>query len=890
MKQDRLKTISVMILFIMITITAAASGSARAALPGKRILYLNSYQNGYAWSDEILNGIKTELSSKIENLDLQVEFMDSKKHYDLTIQTMLHDYYRYKFRNDVFDVVITSDNNAFEFALKYRKSLFPGVPIVFCGLNSYDPGMRQGQTGITGIEESVDFKENLEIARTLHPDARQMVVIGNTTVTSLAIIREIKETIENQSINFKVSFVTGFKTSDLKAGKASFLAGIPRDSLLYIVPTHETSGNVFYTPEDISTLVCQATSLPVYSSWDFLTGTGIVGGKLASGFQHGKTAASVAVRILNGEDPDGIPVVSRGGHTYIFDYRVLKRFHINKALLPRGSILINEPYNFYRLNRQIFWVIIASVVLLSLMVIVLILNTAQKKKANLAMGESKKKLRLILDNIPQLVFWQDRDLKFIDVNTSFLKFFNVADKKSIIGRDISSIPNVGDAPRISTKLGNRVLQTNKPCYSYHWKITRSNGEQIWVEMNKIPLHDHKGNAIGVLSTAEDITKKINLKKQLTQAQKMEALGILSGGIAHDFNNILTSIINSTELAMEDVPPDSMTFKDLERVLNAGNRGSNLVKQILTFSRPGHMQFRNMNMTRLINDAMELLKTSLPGNLEIITDISSIRSNCHGDPTQIHQVVMNLCTNAFQAMNSIGGKLWVKLRERTLVADQAEILNLAAGNYVELTVADNGPGIDPDIMDKIFDPFFSTKSKNMGTGLGLSMVHGIVQGHNGTITVSSLPFERTQFTILIPQIDEVDEDEALGDNNSQRGEGRILFVEDDAGQRETVPRTLEKLGYRVTTVSDADEALVRLFDGSETYDLVITDYDMPRTSGLDLAKQIKKSLPQLPVIMVSGRNVDFCVQESDNIRKFVIKPYNKSIISEAVKGVLQHLDD
>lgn len=872
--------------YIVIAITIFIfAGSSAVASKSKRILYLNSYHSGYAWSDGILKGIQSELSQKIKKMDLQVEFMDSKKYYDQDLLERMHDYYRFKFKNDRFDVVITSDNNAFEFLLKYKDSLFPGVPVVFCGLNNYHPGMLEGRKGITGIVENVDFKENLEIARTLHPAAEQMVVIGNRSVTSLAIIREIKESIKRNNIDFKVSFISGFKIHDLKAGKKAFLKNIPQGSLLYIVPAYEGSDGEFYTAEDISRLVCRATRLPVYSSWDFLTGTGIVGGKLASGVAHGKTAANVALRILNGEDPDFIPVVTGGGHTYIFDHDVLRKFNIKKELLPKGSIILNEPYNFYQLNRRIFWVIIGSVIILSGMVILLALNMIQKKKAILAMRVSKKQLRLILDNVPHLVFQQDKDLKFVDVNNSFLKFFRIKDKRSIIGCDIAGIPNIGDAANASRELGLRVLRTNMPCYSRQLKIIRNGREQIWLEINKIPLQDDSGKVVGVLSTAEDITKKINLKKQLVQAQKMEALGILSGGIAHDFNNILTSIINSTELAIDDVPPDSITRKDLERVLNAGNRGSNLVKQILTFSRPGHVQFRTFNLTDIVTDAMELLKTSFPGNLEIVTNIGNIKSKCHGDPTQIHQVIMNLCTNSFQAMNGLGGKLEVGLRARLLSRGEAQQLNIPAGNYVELTVADSGPGIDPEILDKIFDPFFTTKSKNIGTGLGLSMVHGIVLGHNGAITVTSIPFDKTQFTILIPRMDEEGEDENENGTSSHRGEGAILFVEDDEGQRKSVPRILEKLGYRVTPACDVGAALTILFRAPEKFDLVITDYDMPKTNGLDMAKQIRKSLPRLPLIMVSGRNVDFCFNESDNIKKIIVKPYNKTILSQAIREVL-----
>ncbi len=868
-------------------------GFANKALGSKRILYLNSYNNGYAWSDNILKGIRSVLPMDIQSLNFQVEYLDAKRYETQTMKAALFAFFKAKFRKDHFDVVITSDNNALEFVIEYRDQLFPGVPVVFCGVNDFHQDMLEGQARITGIAETVAFKENMDIMKRLHPKARQMILISGNSVTSKAIVREIKETIAREKIEFNFRFITGFQTEKLTSGKPDFLENLTDDTLIYIVPGgSEESDGTFYNIGEISTMICRATDKPVYSSWEFLMGTGIVGGKLASGLRQGEQAAQVAMRILAGENPDLIPVKTDVGHAYIFDYKVLQKFKVNTDLLPEGSRIINEPYNFYQLNRQLFWVIIGALIVLSGLVVLLILNMDQKKKANLAMENSKAQLQLILDNIPHLVFWQDSELNLVDVNLSFLKFFNIRDKSTIIGKDIASVQDLAHTAEESRRLGQEVLDSATPYYSRLLKILRSNNQQVWLEINKIPLLDKKKRVVGVLSTAEDITKKINLKKQLTQAQKMEALGILSGGIAHDFNNILTSIVNSTELAIDDVPEDSMTRKDLDRVLSAGRRGSQLVKQILTFSRPGHVRFRKVNIARVVSDAMALVETSLPGNIEVIRSTGPGDYWCHGDATQIHQVVMNLCTNSFQAMGGKSGLIEVGLHNRELAAGGKEAreeggpFTLSPGSYVELTVTDNGPGIEPDILDNIFDPFFSTKSKNIGTGLGLSMVHGIVQGHNGGIFITSIPYEKTQFTVLIPRMEQGEEEEDFAaDEGVCKGQGKILFVEDDEEQRQSVPRTIERLGYTVTVAENAGRAIQLIIDADPVFDLVITDYDMPKTTGLELARRLSSMRPDLPVILVSGRNVEFSRQESVNIKKFIVKPYNKTILSKGIQEVL-----
>ena len=418
---------------------------------------------------------------------------------------------------------------------------------------------------------------------------------------------------------------------------------------------------------------------------------------------------------------------------------------------------------------------------------------------------------------------------------------------------------------------------------------RKDGNISWVSLNAQPVHDKKRKLQYIEAFAEDITKRVNLEKQLLQSQKMEALGILSGGIAHDFNNILTSIINSTELAIEDVPEDSVTRSDLERVLKAANRGSQLVQQILTFSRPTQEGFQPIDINAVVSDALGLIKASLPGNIKVVEHICQKPGFCIADPIQIHQIVMNLCTNSIQALGDKGGKLEIGLEKAEVDAVRAEMLNVTPGRYWKLAITDNGPGISADIMDKIFDPFFTTKKKGEGTGLGLAVVHGIVKGHKGGIEVNSRPYEKISFEIYLPCNRNVGVSDEESAEEPQRGRERILFVEDDDDQRETIPRVLAQLGYEVTAARDADEALHQFAESPLPFNLVITDFDMPETNGFELAARIEKLSPNTPVIIVSGRQRAASIETTGNIKKIVSKPYNKAVISEAIRQILDTED-
>jgi nitrogen-specific signal transduction histidine kinase len=393
---------------------------------------------------------------------------------------------------------------------------------------------------------------------------------------------------------------------------------------------------------------------------------------------------------------------------------------------------------------------------------------------------------------------------------------------------------------------------------------------------------------------EDITQREEAERalhesqrMLLQSQKMEAIGTLAGGIAHDFNNILTTILNSAELALLDSPEGSEMTSDLLRVLKASQRGSQLVRQILAFSRPSQAGFVAVNVAEVVRETLSLLSASLPRNITVREDIRRDPALALADPIQLHQVFLNLCTNAFQAMREVGGDLLLTLHDETLDATAAEALSLTPGRYLRLCISDTGPGISGDIQDKIFDPFFTTKGKAEGTGLGLAVVHGIITAHKGAVVVSSIPWERTSFDIYLPLLERGDEAAQAQGEQVRRGQGRILFVEDDQDQLATIPRVLVRLGYEVTGSSSAAEALRALGDAPGSFDLVLTDFDMPGVNGVEFARRLLAEHPDLPVIMVSGRlhSGEMPPDLPPNILRVLAKPYSQGALSEALRDIL-----
>jgi len=385
-----------------------------------------------------------------------------------------------------------------------------------------------------------------------------------------------------------------------------------------------------------------------------------------------------------------------------------------------------------------------------------------------------------------------------------------------------------------------------------------------------------------------VGKELELTKKLQQAQKMEAIGTLAGGIAHDFNNILAAIIGYTELARDDSPKESSVVKDLNKVLEASDRAASLVKQILAFSRQEETEHILLQPINVVEKAITMLRPTLPTTIEIIQDIAPETGLIFADSTQIHQIVMNLCTNAFHAMEETGGKLNISLKEVEL--SREDLTNeplVKTGTFIQLSVCDSGIGMTQEVQNKIFDPYFTTKRVGKGTGMGLSIVHGIIKSYGGFLTFSSELGEGTTFHVFFP----VAKTEILPDKEDIKlipvGIEKILFIDDEELLADMGKDILERLGYHVTVRKSSLEALETFQNQPDQFDLVITDQTMPSMTGADLARRMIQIRPDIPIILCTGYSsiMSEAKAKSIGIKEFALKPLVKKGIAELIRKVL-----
>ena len=400
---------------------------------------------------------------------------------------------------------------------------------------------------------------------------------------------------------------------------------------------------------------------------------------------------------------------------------------------------------------------------------------------------------------------------------------------------------------------------------------------------------HGDGSISKMTVFIDTTDFIKLEIQLRQAQKMEAIGSLAGGIAHDFNNVLYAIIGYTELSMDAVPEGSKARRNLQEVLKAADRAKDMAQQILTFSRKTEKEKKPISVLSVLKEAVNLIRTSLPSTIEIRQDIDADCGPVIADPTQIHEIIMNLGTNAYHAMREKGGILGITLRQEEIGSDDSKYdLDLHPGSYLKLIVEDTGHGIDSNIMEKIFDPYFTTKGVGEGTGMGLSVVHGIVKDHGGDIRVYSEHGKGTAFHVYLPVIETgTVEREIISAEPVSTGTERILFIDDEEQIVQMVQQILESLGYHVTPRTSSVEALEAFRARPDEFDLVITDMTMPNMTGAELAPKLLEIRSDIPIILCTGFSelMDKNKANAIGIREYVMKPIIRDKLAITIRKVL-----
>ncbi|MFW6082306.1 MAG: hybrid sensor histidine kinase/response regulator, partial [Desulfosalsimonas sp.] len=518
-------------------------------------------------------------------------------------------------------------------------------------------------------------------------------------------------------------------------------------------------------------------------------------------------------------------------------------------------------------------------------------DITERKKAEDALRESEEKYRILVENAREAIFVvQDGVIRFANQATCELTGYSL---EELISRQFTDFMHPEDSESVPAELFQpyRDVNSGKECC---FRIISRSENVRWGELKSVEI-EWEGRP-ATLNFLSDITEqrkarqeREKLEMRLRQSQKIEALGTLTGGVAHDFNNILSIIMGYAELLQAELPEDHEAQKGLREISAAGRRARDVVRQLLTFSRRGEEEKSPQNISFVIKEGVRMIRSTTPSFIDIREDIATDLSLMMANPTQIHQLIINLCKNASDAMDEKGGVLTVRLEQETLKEKTPAFgSDLRRGDYVKLTVEDTGSGIAAERLERIFDPYYTTKEVDKGTGLGLSVVLGIVQDLGGGILVDSEKGQGSRFEVFFPALQKHGETPLSPDSeNLARGTETILFVDDEARVTELAELRLKSLGYNAVCETDPEKALQRFYEDPHGFDLVITDMTMPKMTGDVLSMEILKIRPGMKIILCTGYSER--IAEDTAIRagvaRYMEKPVEFAELARAVRAVL-----
>jgi len=899
--------------------------SSSYALEKKNVLVLNSYHQGFKWTDDMTRGILTSLDPVRAGTRIYLEYMNTKWVYGASYFKELSRLLLIKYAKTPINLVICTDNDALEFLLDYRDEIFGKIPVVFCGANYFKAEDLQGKPHYTGVSETADLMDSIDVALRLHPGTKHIFVINDNNTPGRKVNDELKKLLPRYQEKVHFTFEKSNKLDEIVAD----VSKLSDDTLIFYTFFYGDPATGHYENSESISLIAEHAPVPIYGAWDFNLGFGMVGGKLTSGYDQGVVAGKIGLRILEGERAELIPVVYRNPARYMFDYRQLKRFGIDRRLLPKDSTVINEPEPFLKVRKSIIWAALLGIGGLGFLVFILLFNIRARRRVE----ESLRKARTELEG---KVAERTRDLSCLNEQLSDLNR-QLTEANGKLGNDLEERQQAEQELRKSQSILNKIFEANpdhlvvidrnlrivhsnwlggyeyvpaeirqqntycyeaynpgqnKPCESCAALEVFKTGKPVFTEMynarigyleiRAVPIVDESGNVLMVAEHIRDITEKKKMEEELLKAQKLESLGVLAGGIAHDFNNLLTAILGNISLAKMFAEPATKAFARLADAERACESASRLTQQLLTFSRGGAPVKKTASIVQIISDSAGFMLRG--SNVKCEFSLQNDLWAADVDEGQMGQVINNLVINADQAMPD-GGVISITAENVTINA--SDLLPLPDGRYILISIQDQGEGISPQNLAKIFDPYFTTKER--GSGLGLATVYSIIKRHQGHLDVESTEGAGTVFRLYLPASDK--EIEPVHDTgtaaNPRGGSGRILVMDDEELIREIAREILTHLGYEVVVCGDGKSALAlyrEALNSGHRYDAVIMDLTIQGgMGGMETMKALLVIDPAVKGIVSSGYNNDPILAHYRDLgfSGMVSKPYTVRELQETL---------
>ncbi|KAB7887732.1 PAS domain-containing protein [Poseidonibacter ostreae] len=706
----------------------------------KEVLLLHSYHKGYIWSDDISKTIEKELKN-FEDIELTTVYMDTKRVADPIYLDQLAKLYKQQFQKRNFDLIIASDNNAFDFAINYHTYLFEDLPVLFCGINNFDKAFLEQnymKKYMTGVVEQVDLEKNFELIKDLHPNLKKLLIINDTSKTGYAVKRDLRPIIKKYEKDFEIEYIDNLEI-DRITKKVSNLD--ENSAVLFVLLFKDTTGKYFTYKQSFKQIRKSSTS-PIYGLWDFYLNYGIVGGLLTSAIGQGEAVSKMAIEVLNGKKISEIPILEKSPNEYIFDYNELQRFNLDVSKYLNDYTIINEPSSQYKEVTKFLILAILIILILSIIVVTLRANIQRRLKVELALSNRLEFDKVLLDTIPNPIYYKNIEGKFLGCNLGFANLVN-ENRDQIIGKTAFDF-FTNEVASKNTIIDKELLNTFSTSTSEFTFYTASN-QMKHIILNKAVYKNIDQSVGGIVCIMDDITERVQQKQFLIQQSKLAEMGDMIAAIAHQWNEPLVELsalvqdiqtsylLNELkDIEVNDFVKDSMVqIKYMSRTLN----------DFRNFLKPSTKK-KLFSISKSLNEINEIIgKQIFYSNIEMSFNYKNKDEELliYGYENEFKQVLLNLVNNA---KNKIIDKQQDENKKGNIQINIERCIN-----YNSIEIIDDAGKIDETIIHSIFQPYFTTKAD--GTGLGLYMAKVIIEDKmRGTITVRNED-DNVIFTIRLP---------------------------------------------------------------------------------------------------------------------------------------------